>query len=323
MIEKNVWSFPSDLQPKQAELSFDLERTLNSMVSIRAQIPEDAFTAAILGTDRGGSAVVIQKNIVLTIGYLITEAQSVWITTNQGQVVPGYPLAYDQITGFGLVRALGQLDAPPIPIGSASSSNIGDSVLMMSKGGIAHSLMTKLTDKREFAGYWEYLLDEALFTTPAHPEWSGAALVNEQGQLLGIGSLLSQEVLDEENVHANMSVPIDLLPPILDSLVNTGRSGVDARPWLGLYAGETKGQVMVAGLSASGPAEKAGVRVGDLIVDVAGIRVTSLADFLRAVWRQGAAGVRVPLLIGRDGDLLRLDLLSLDRNDLLKRPQMH
>jgi S1-C subfamily serine protease len=323
MAEKNEWSFPVDMQPKQAELSFDLERALNSMVSIRAQIPEDAFTASILGTDRGGSAVVIRENVVLTIGYLITEAQSVWITSNQGQVVHGYPLAYDQITGFGLVRALGKLDAPPLPIASAATAKVGDAVLMMSKGGAGHALMTRLTDKREFAGYWEYLLDEALFTSPAHPEWSGAALVNEQGQLLGIGSLLSQEGAGDENVHANMSVPIDLLSPILESLLNTGRSGVAARPWLGLYAGESAGQVMVGGVSASGPAEKAGVRQGDLIVDVAGVRVTNLADFLRAVWRLGAAGVRVPLKVGRDGDLLRLDIQSLDRNDLLKQPQMH
>jgi S1-C subfamily serine protease len=323
MSEKNEWSFPHDMQPKQAELSYELERTLNSMVSIRAQIPEDAFTASILGTDRGGSAVVIHENVVLTIGYLITEAQSVWITTNQGQVVPGYPLAYDQITGFGLVRALGKLDAPPIPIGTAATAKIGDSVLMMSKGGAEHALMTRLTDKREFAGYWEYLLEEALFTAPAHPEWSGAALVNEHGQLIGIGSLLSQEGSGDKNIHANMSVPIDLLEPILESLLNTGRSGVAARPWLGLYAGESKGQVVVGGLSAAGPAEKAGLRLGDLIVDVAGVRVSSLATFLRAVWGVGGAGVRVPLKIGRDGDVLRLDVQSLDRNDLLKRPQMH
>ncbi len=323
MSDKNEWSFPEDMQPKPAELSFELERTLNSMVSIRAEIADDAFTASILGTDRGGSAVVIRENVVLTIGYLITEAHSVWITTNQGQVVHGYPLAYDQMTGFGLVRALGTLDAPPIPIGAAASAEVGDSVLMMSKGGVGHCLMTRLTDKREFAGYWEYLLDEALFTAPAHPEWSGAALINQQGQLLGVGSLLSQEGSGDENFHANMSVPIDLLSPILENLLNTGRSGAAARPWLGLYAGESNGRVIVGGLSTSGPAEKAGVRLGDLIVDVAGIRVTSLADFLRAVWAVGAAGVRVPLKIGREGDLLSLDIHSLDRNDLLKRPQMH
>lgn len=323
MTENNEWSFPDDMQPKQTELSFDLERTLNSMVSIRAQIPEDAFTASILGTDRSGSAVVIRENVALTIGYLITEAHSVWITTNQGQVVQGYPLAYDQITGFGLVRALGKLDAPSIPMGAAASARIGDSMLMMSKGGARHSMTTRLTDKHEFAGYWEYLLDEALFTAPAHPEWSGAALINAQGQLLGVGSLLSQEGSGDENAHANMSVPIDLLTPILENLLNTGRSGVAARPWLGLYAGESKGQVMVGGLSASGPAVKAGVRQGDLIVDVAGVRVTHLAGFLRAVWGLGAAGVKVPLKIGRDGDLLRLDIQSLDRNELLKRPQMH
>jgi S1-C subfamily serine protease len=318
------WSFPEDLQPKQAEQRFDLERVFDAMVAIRAEVPEDAFTAQTLGTERGGNGIVIREDgIVLTIGYLITEAQTIWLTTNRGVVVPGYPLAYDQATGFGLIRALGALGAPALARGNAGAARRGDKILVVGHGGRRHALQAKLSDKREFAGYWEYLLEEALFTSPAHPEWSGAALVNEAGQLIGVGSLLVQEALEGRTVQGNMAVPIDLLEPILEDLLTTGRSGFLPRPWLGMYAGEAEGQLMVGGVAAGGPAEKAGVRQGDLIIDVAGKRVSTLAAFLRAVWQLGPAGTRIPLTLAREGDVQRRELLSVDRNDLLKRPSLH
>jgi len=194
---------------------------------------------------------------------------------------------------------------------------------VLSHGGLRHALKARLSDKREFAGYWEYLLDEALFTTPAHPEWSGAALVSEDGLLLGIGSLLVQEVVDGRTEQGNMSVPIDLLEPILENMISTGVSGVAPRPWLGLYAGESDGQLVVGGLASGGPAERAGVQQGDLVLEAGGRRVTTLADFLRAVWHLGPAGTRVTLSVARTGDVLRFVLDSVDRNSLLKGPQVH
>lgn len=324
MAETRDWSFPNDLQPKPGQFEFDLEAALDSMVALRAEIPEDAFTASILGTDRGGNGVVIGSDgVVLTIGYLITEATNVWLTTQRGQVVQAYPLAYDQVTGFGLVRALGRLDAAVLPVGSARDIAVGDEVLMLGAGGARHSLVTRLSEKREFAGYWEYLLEEALFTSPAHPEWSGAALISTRGRLIGIGSLLNQMTENGQSVNANMSVPIDLLEPIRAKLLATGQSGLPPRPWIGLYAGESDDKLVIGGVSAGGPADLAGLRPMDQIVAVNGQRVNSLSAFLRALWATGTAGVAVPLSIGRSGDLLRIVVNSVDRNNLLHRPRLH
>ena len=325
MPDSEDWSFPEEMRPKPSDVDFDLDGVLDAMVAVRAEIPDDAFTAGILGTERGGNGVVIgDEGIVLTIGYLITEAQTVWLTTNRGAVVSGYPLAYDQQTGFGLIRALGPLDAPAIARGSAASCGRGDRVFVVGHGGLRHALKARLADKREFAGYWEYLLEEALFTAPAHPEWSGAALLSENGSLIGVGSLLVQESVDGRTVQANMSVPIDLLEPILDNMIATGVSGLAPRPWLGVYVGESEGgQLVVGGVADGGPASRAGVRQGDLVIEVGGRRVTSLAAMLRAAWRLGPAGTLIPLTVAREGDLVRLELQSIDRSDLLKRPRLH
>src|SRR6266540_3828321 len=196
MADLSNWAFPPEMQPKPEEARFDLEAALDSMVLLRAEVPEDAFTAGILGTERIGNGVVVRDDgLVLTIGYLITEATTIWLNTNKGTAVPGHPLAYDQPTGFGLVQPLGRLGAPALARGTAASCRVGDEVVVAGHGGRKHALKARLIAKREFAGYWEYVLDEALFTAPAHPHWSGAALVGAEGRLLGIGSLMVKEEL--------------------------------------------------------------------------------------------------------------------------------
>ena len=324
MSQTQEWTSPESLQPASGELRFDLARALDAVVLVRAVIPEDAFTAGILGTERGGYGAVIRADgLILTIGYLLTEATSIWLTTNRGDVVNGWPLAYDQVTGFGLIQPLGKLGTPWLERGSAASVNVGDQVTVIGHGGRAHSLRTNIIDKREFAGYWEYVLDEALFTAPAHPQWSGAALLDAEGKLIGIGSLLVQAEVNGKQVHTNMFVPVELIEPILDDLVNTGRSGRAPRPWLGMYTQEADGNLVVGGLAPGGPAERSGVHPGDLVLGVAGTRAHGLAEFLRLVWRQGAAGVEVPLSLARAGDVLRVNVKSADRSDFLKKPDLH
>jgi S1-C subfamily serine protease len=260
---------------------------------------------------------------VLTIGYLITEASAVWMTNNRGAAVPGYPLAYDQVTGFGLVQPLGHLDAPSIPLGSAAAVGTGDEVIVIGHGGRSHTLKAKLIGKHEFAGYWEYLLDEALFTAPAHPHWAGTALLDLRGRLIGIGSLFVQELQGGKTFDGNMTVPIDLLPPILDDLLSTGSAKRPPRAWLGMYTTESTGKLVVVGMAENGPAHRAGVRRGDQIIEVAGNKPTSLADLFRRIWLLGPAGTEVPLTVSRAGDVLRLRLQSADRNDFLKKPRLH
>jgi len=324
MPQPSDWAFPAELQPDPDEFGFDLDAALDSVVLLRAEIPDDAFTAQILGTERAGNGVVIRDDgLLLTIGYLITEASSVWITTNRGSVVPGHALAYDQATGFGLVQPLGRLDLPSLPRGTAASCRAGDDVVVAGHGGRAHTLSATVLVKREFAGYWEYVLDEAVFTAPAHPQWGGAALIGRDGRLLAIGSLLVQEQLGKEAVQGNMMVPVDLIEPILDDLLNLGRARRPARPWLGMYTTEIEGRLVVAGLAPGAPAERAALQVGDQVLEVSGEPVTGLADLYRKVWRLGPAGTDVPLTVTRKGSVAHVQLRSADRQDFLKKPHLH
>ena len=324
MAEQGNWAFPKGVQPQQNELQFDLDRALDAVVLLRSEIPDDAFTASILGTERTGNGVVIRDDgLVLTIGYLITEASSIWLTTNNGTAIAGYPLAYDQATGFGLVQPLGKLDLPALPRGSAATCAVGDDIVVIGHGGRAHAMKAKIIAKREFAGYWEYVLDEALFTAPAHPQWGGAAVVGMDGRLLGIGSLLVEEAQESKQAQGNMIVPIDLLEPILDDMLKLGRPSRAPRPWLGMYATEASGQIIVGGLADGGPAHHAGIRQGDMVLEVAGRRITSLADLFRGIWALGPAGTEIPLTLARQGSLLNVRPQSIDRNDFLKKPSLH
>jgi len=324
MADLSNWAFPPEMQPNPEQARFDLDSALDSMVLLRAEVPEDAFTAGILGTERIGNGVVIRDDgLVLTIGYLITEATTIWLNTNKGAAVAGHALAYDQPTGFGLVQPLGKLGVPALARGTTASCRVGDDVVVAGHGGRKHALRAKLIAKREFAGYWEYVLDEALFTAPAHPHWSGAALIGGDGRLLGVGSLMVQEESAGRTVQGNMIVPIDLLEPILEDMLKHSRAKRPARPWLGLYATEVKGHVVVSGLAGGGPAERSGVQVGDIVMEVSGERVGGLADLFRRIWSIGPAGVEVPLTLVREGAVSRIQVHSADRQDLLKKPALH
>jgi S1-C subfamily serine protease len=324
MSETSDWTFPPELQPTPGAVRFDLDAALRSVVLVHAEVPEEAFTASILGTERVGSGVVIGSDgLVLTIGYLITEADTIWLTTRDGAVVPAHPMAYDQSTGFGLILPLGRLNAPLLERGSAATCAVGSSAIVIGHGGLPHSLRTTVIARREFAGYWEYVLDEAIFTAPPHPQWGGTALVNEDGRLIGIGSLFVQETMDDETVDANMFVPIDLLEPILDDMIRLGRPAGAPRPWLGMYATEMEGNLVVGGLARGGPAHRAGVRLGDSVLEVAGQRVESLADMFRRVWSLGPAGAEIPMTLVRGPKTSHVRVRSADRNDFLTKPRRH
>jgi S1-C subfamily serine protease len=294
---------------------------LKSIVTLRASIPEDAFTASGLGTRREGSGVVIDENgLVLTIGYLITEAEEVWLGARDGRTVPAYPLAYDQETGFGIVQALGKLDLPALDLGDSSHARVGDKALFAD--GAGRFVETAIVAKQEFAGYWEYLLEEAIFIAPAHPSWGGAALVDNDGKLIGIGSLRLQMSRAGDVADINMAVPIGLLPPILDDLLTRGQVNKPPRPWLGVFSAESDGDVVVMSVADGGPAAQAGMREGDIISDVRDGGVEGLADFYRKVWGSGSAGAEVPMRIVRDGRDTWVRVKSADRNSFLKKPML-
>jgi S1-C subfamily serine protease len=304
--------------------ALDLRTLSRSVTKLRAVIPEDAFTAGILGSQRVGNGVVIDSaGLILTIGYLITEATDVWLTAEDGREVAAHPLAYDQITGFGLILPLEKLDVPPIAFGSSADLRAGSEVHVVSAKEFAAPQDARVLARREFAGAWEYLLDEAIFTAPAHPHWSGAALLDHSGALVGLGSLLVREAIGADETNANMFVPTDLLKPILQSLKANGRADRQARPWLGLYAVELAGKVYVTGVVEGGPAQSADIREGDVISEVAQQEVGTLPEFYRRLWAVGPAGSGVPLTTIRGATQIHLNVRSVDRGELLKRPQGH
>ena len=322
-MPKSENSIPIDLQPKAAEYAFDLELALRSVVGLRATVPDDAFTADTLGTERAGSAVHFRQGLFLTIGYLITEADSVWLTTSDGHIVAGHALAFDQESGFGLVQALGKVDIPVMELGDSAGARVGEPVIFAAAGGRRQCVAAKVAGRQEFAGYWEYLLDDAIFTAPSHPFWGGGALIGKDGRLLGIGSLVLQQGDGSKRQDMNMVVPVQLLAPILDDLLAYGRVNRPPRPWLGLYAMEDDEALVVGGLADDGPADKAGMRTGDRILAVNGEEVPDLAGLWRAVWASGPAGSTVQVSLGRGNRTAAVTVTSTDRASILKSPRLH
>src|SRR6266571_5171627 len=251
MAQSMEWEIPSEFQPKPEDFDFDLDRTLSGVLGLQATVPQDAFTAGTLGTERAGSAVLIRKD--------------------------------------GLVQTIGRLSVPPIEMGDRTRVGAGDHAILAAEGGRRHAVAATIVARQEFAGYWEYLLDRAIFTAPAHPFWGGAALIGSDGSLIGIGSLHVQHSSGRElRRDVNMVVPIDLLPPILDDIMTYGRPNRPPRPWLGLYATEIEDAIVVAGLSERGPASKTGLKPGDRLLAVRDEPISSLASLWRRVWASGA-----------------------------------
>jgi S1-C subfamily serine protease len=328
--EQVDWEIPAQLQPNPRDCAFDLERTLLSVVGVRASVPDDAFTASILGTERAGSGVVIRDDgLVLTVGYLITEAETLWLSSGDGRATQGHVVAFDQETGLGLVQALGRLGLPTLELGDASSLRIEDPAIVAAGGGRRHAIKSLVVARQEFAGYWEYLLESAIFTAPAHPFWGGSALIGRDGTLMGIASLHVQQSVSQPATpqraarDVNMIVPIDLLPPILDDLLTYGRPNRPARPWLGLYAAESNERIVVAGIAAKGPAHEADIHPGDAILAVNGESIVDLAELWRRVWASGEAGAEIAMRLLRDGKMLTARIHSADRASYLKTPRVH
>lgn len=312
-----VWSSsaPAHAAPVAREV-------LSAMVTIRAEVPADARTARFLGERRRGSGVVIDdRGHILTIGYLVIEANLIEVRGNDGRRVPATLVANDIRTGFGLLRASEPLDAAPMPLGK-SSELAERTELVIASGSTAASVRpTLITSRREFTGYWEYLLEDAIFTAPPHPQYAGAALIGPDGKLLGIGSLLVNDALPgRESLAGNMFVPIDHLKPILDDLIRNGRTKYAPRPWLGVFTEEFRDKLIIMYVAPDGPAERAGVHENDLILKVAGRPVQGQADFYRKIWALGDAGAEIPLTLLQGTETKDIVVRSADRRQYFRKP---
>ena len=312
------------LRPAQQAFGFDLDACLSSVVVLEAAVDQDAFTAQALGTERVGNGIVISNTgLVLTIGYLVTEASSVVLTTGEGARVAAHVLGIDPCSGLGLVHALEPLRTPAMRLGDSRRLTGSRQVIAAGGGGRAHALLGRLIGRQAFAGYWEYYLDEALYVEPAHPHWSGAALIGPGGELVGVGSLRMEQHGPGGKVQPlNMFVPAELLPPILDDLAR-GRIPHSPRPWLGVFAQEVEGRVVVLDVSGGGPAGRAELRRGDVIRAVAGETVSDLAEFYQRLWALGAPGVIAPLTLQRGGDVFDVEIRTMDRGAKLKKPRFN
>jgi S1-C subfamily serine protease len=296
------------------------EEVLSAVVGVRAQIPADARTAATLGTEREGSGVVIDDNgLVLTIGYLILEANKVEVSGEDGRAIPAEVIAYHSETGFGLLRATAPLDIKPMRLGKSHPVSERQPVLVAAHGGAEAAMPGIVVSRRDFSGYWEYLLEGAIFTSPPHPQFSGAALVNADGKLIGIGSLIVGDAIEPQVYFpGNMFVPIDKLPPILADLLTEGVPPKPRRPWLGIYTEQMEGRLLVNRVAQGGPAQLAGVRPGDIVVGVGGKPIRDQGDFYRKLWASGSAGDHVSLNLLQGSKIREVTVESADRYQWLR-----
>jgi S1-C subfamily serine protease len=296
-----------------------IDELLSGVVQIKTFINPDGRSVSNLGRERAGSGIVLDSGgLVLTIGYLMLEAHAAEIVTNDGRTLPANVLGYDHESGFGLLRAIQPPKVRPLQLGKSAEVKAGDRVLVASFGGAAMVAPVVIAAKREFAGSWEYLLDEAIFTAPPHPAWSGAALINREGRVVGVGSLIMADVSEGAGMPGNMFVPIDRLPPILADLIAEKPVPAKPRPWLGVNTQEIGGRLLVSRVTPDSPAEKAGIRRGDVIVGVDGEPASSLADLYRKIWAKGTAGVTVGIDVVNGDAKRRVDIKSMDRRDHLR-----
>ena len=320
---------PADAKEKAAadnktaqagESRLTLDQMIEPVVRVRGFIAPEARTIEALGHERDGSGIVIDDNgLVLTIGYLMVEAYAAEIITNDGRKIPAEIIGYDPETGFALLRATKPLNLRAMPLGRASDLKPGERVMAASYGGRDGAVPAFIAEQREFAGPWEYLIDGAIFTTPAHSHWSGAALINRDGKLVGVGSLILHSVGGKfRGIAGNMYVPIDLLMPVLGDLLADGQVKREARPWLGMNAEEVDGQLIVRRIIPASPAAKSGLQRGDVISTIGGEKPSSLADLYRKIWARGRAGVGVPLDIERGDKVLHFDVKSMNQQNHLR-----
>jgi S1-C subfamily serine protease len=310
--------------PAKSEASASHQQLLdaaNAVVGIKVKAIGNARSSKTLGTERSGSGVVIApENLVLTIGYLILEAEEVEITTGNGRTVPATVTAYDHATGFGLLRPMAPLDVKPVRLGVSSGVDPLDRLMIAAVGGEESISVATVVSKRRFAGYWEYLIDDAIFTSPPRSDFGGAALINKSGELVGIGSLFVMDAMTPgERLPGNMFVPIDLLKPILAEMIKTGRQKGGLRPWIGVSILEEDGRLKVLKVTDEGPAEAAGLESGDLILSMAGVKVERLDDFYHRLWSAGAPGVEITLKVLHGTDVREVRVRSIDRLEFIRK----
>ncbi len=303
-----------------------LAKAQTAVVGVQVTAAEGARSAQTLGKQRSGSGVVIAADgLVLTIGYLILEADDIQITTADKKAVPARVVAYDLATGFGLIRPVVPLRGiAPVVLGGTTDIKTGEALMAgtgASSEDDADVNMTQLVSKRAFSGYWEYHIESALFTSPPMQNHSGAPLFNQKGELLGIGSLFVMDAMGQNvRLPGNMFVPIDLLKPIMNEMLQTGSSKLSTRPWLGLTSAEQGGRVQILRVNQDGPAQAAGLQPGDVILAVDDTKVANLESFYKKIWDRATPEAEIKLTVLQGADLKTIMLKPVDRMSTMVKP---
>lgn len=308
-------------QSRSAPGETRMQEAVRAVVGVTAQVPETARSARTLGTERQGSGIIIGSDgLVLTVGYLILEASRVVVTTSTGDEIEAKVVAYDYDTGFGLLRARFSERVKAVEFASSKELKEGDAVYVASRIADLDVTQATIIGRREFAGYWEYLLSEAIFTAPQYPAFGGAPLLTPDGRLLGIGSLAVRNAAGENIFKpGNMFIPIDHLPPVLGDLLALGKRSGKERPWLGIWSNEGEnGEVVLGGVQPDSPASRAGLRKGDVILKVEGQEVAGQADLYKKLWAAGENAPEIALTLKRDGSTVVQKVQAVGRSTFFK-----
>ena len=295
------------------------EETLNAVVAVSAKIQPDARSAETLGMQRVGTGALVRDGYVLTIGYLVIEAEAIQVTGADGRTLPATLAAYDHASGLALLKVVGALGAKPLSLGDSAALAEREPAMAVTAPARDSPTLVYVVSRRPFTGSWEYLLDSAIFTYPPVMDWSGAPLIGAKGELLGIGSLIVPDAgAPGTQSPGNMFVPVEILKPILEDLIASGKRKGPARPWLGLNTDEVRGRLFVGRVSPDGPAARAGLKSGDIVLAVGGEEVTTLADFYRRIWASGAAGAAVRIKVLQGASVRDITVRSIDRVDYFR-----
>ena len=311
-------------ETKKLTTEEDILNIYKSVVKIDSIIPPEARTAQSLGTVRGGNGVVIDDKHILTIGYIVVEAETITISLPDGRKFPGELIGYDHTTGFGILRTIIQSNLTPLKIGDSDQLTKEDFLYVLPYLTEGRPSAVKMVSRRSFAGWWEYFLDKPIYTYPANSSFAGSALINEYGEVLGIGSLyVGDAAATGISSPGNMFVPINDLKPILDDLIQNGRRTKDIKPYMGLTSSDNTGEVKITRVNDNGPAAKAGFSVNDTILAVNNEKINNIEDFYKVVWSFGGPGTKLQFDIERNQEKLNIELTTMDRNDFFVKPKYY